>query len=80
MKPTFDIEYLFLNIRAKSTGEEIDLIVRHQMVSTHKVSNTVKEEVKIENVRDCSCDKSTKNHTNNFQLDENWCNYEIHNN
>ena len=25
--PTFDIEYLFLNIRAKSVGEDINLVV-----------------------------------------------------
>ena len=25
--PSFDIEYLFLNIRAKSVGETIDLVV-----------------------------------------------------
>ena len=24
--PTFDIEYLFLNIRAKSVGEDINLV------------------------------------------------------
>ena len=25
--PTFDIEYLFLNVRAKSVGEDINLVV-----------------------------------------------------
>lgn len=28
--PTFDIEYIFLNIRGKSTGEEIELILNHE--------------------------------------------------
>ena len=27
---TFDLEYFFLNIRAKSTGEEIELLLKHQ--------------------------------------------------
>ena len=68
--PTFDIEYLFLNIRAKSTGEEIDLIVRHPNSSNAQGELCEhKEEVKI-NIESVRVTKP-KNHTNNFQLDEN---------
>ena len=68
--PTFDIEYLFLNIRAKSTGEEIDLIVRHPNgINAQGEQCDHKEEVKI-NIESVRVTKS-KNHNNNFQLDEN---------
>ena len=68
--PTFDIEYLFLNIRAKSTGEEIDLIVRHPNgINAQGEQCDHKEEVKI-NIESVRVSKS-KNSNNNFQLDEN---------
>ena len=68
--PTFDIEYLFLNIRAKSTGEEIDLIVRHPNgTNTQGEQCDHKEEVKI-NIESVRVTKP-KNSNNNFQLDEN---------
>ena len=68
--PTFDIEYLFLNIRAKSTGEEIDLIVRHPNgINAQGEQCDHKEEVKI-NIETVRVTKP-KNSNNNFQLDEN---------
>jgi len=68
--PTFDIEYFFLNIRAKSTGEEIELIVRHPN-STNVQGDVCEhaEEVKI-NVESIRVVKS-ENHNNRFQLDDN---------
>ena len=68
--PTFDIEYLFLNIRAKSTGEEIDLVVRHPNgINAQGEQCDHKEEVKI-NIESVRVSKP-KNSNNNFQLDEN---------
>jgi hypothetical protein len=68
--PTFDIEYLFLNIRAKSTGEEIDLIVRHPNgINAQGEQCDHKEDVKI-NIESVRVTKP-KNSNNNFQLDEN---------
>jgi hypothetical protein len=68
--PTFDIEYFFLNIRAKSTGEEIDLIVRHPNgVNIQGEQCDHREEVKI-NVESIRVIKS-ENHNNQFQLDDN---------
>ena len=68
--PTFDIEFFFLNIRAKSTGEEIDLIVRHPNgINSQGEKCDHKEEVKI-NIESVRVSKS-KNSNNNFQLDEN---------
>lgn len=67
--PSFDIEYLFLNIRAKSVGEEIELRYRHSggvnrdgvecKTSTPVVVNI--EEVKV---------KFNENHTNKIMLTE----------
>ena len=36
--PTFDIEYLFLNIRGKSVGEEVEVSVIAQMMVRLKSS------------------------------------------
>ncbi len=67
--PTFDIEYFFLNIRAKSTGEEIELIVRHPNVMNSKGEPCDhKENVKI-NIESIKVEKSKK-HQNRFQLDD----------
>ena len=68
--PTFDIEYFFLNIRAKSTGEEIELMVKHPNNLNNK--NEVcehREKVKI-NIEEIKVQKS-KNNINEFQLDDN---------
>lgn len=68
--PTFDIEYFFLNIRAKSTGEEIELMVKHP--ENKNVKGDIcehKEKVKI-NIEDIKVHKP-KNINNKFQLDDN---------
>ena len=60
--PTFDIEYLFLNIRGKSVGEEIEVNV----VCPDDEETTV--EIKI-NVDDIQVQRD-ENHTNKIKLDE----------
>ena len=68
--PTFDVEYFFLNIRAKSTGEEIELLVKHPDSKNTKGGVCEhKEKVKI-NIEDIKVYKP-KNINNKFQLDEN---------
>ena len=60
--PTFDIEYLFLNIRGKSVGEEIEV----NIVCPDDEETTV--EIKI-NVDDIQVQRD-ENHTNKIKLDE----------
>ena len=60
--PTFDIEYLFLNIRGKSVGEEIDVNIICPDDEKTEVS------VKI-NLDDIKVNKE-KNHTNKIKLDD----------
>tara|TARA_Y100001938_G_C8039950_1_gene405603 strand:- start:98 stop:817 length:720 start_codon:yes stop_codon:yes gene_type:complete len=61
--PTFDIEYLFLNIRGKSVGEQLDLKV--------VCPDDEKTEVPLVlNLDDIQVQK-TENHTNKIKLDEN---------
>lgn len=68
--PTFDIEYFFMNIRAKSTGEEIELLVRHPTgLNTKGEPCEHKEKVTI-NVESIKVHKQG-NHNNRFQLDDN---------
>ena len=67
---TFDLEYFFLNIRAKSTGEEIELLLKHKNstnskgeVCDHKQAMKISiDEIKVHKSPD---------HQNRFQLDEN---------
>ena len=60
--PTFDIEYLFLNIRAKSVGESVDLIVRCPDDGVTEVNVTVYiDEIKVE---------KSKDHTTDIKLDD----------
>lgn len=60
--PTFDIEYLFLNIRAKSVGESVDLIVRCPDDGETEVNVTVYiDEIQV---------KKDKNHTTDIKLDD----------
>lgn len=61
--PTFDIEYLFLNIRGKSVGEEIEVNI------ICPDDNTTTTLVKI-NVDDIKVEKN-KNHTNKIKIDDN---------
>ena len=68
--PTFDIEYFFLNIRAKSTGEEIELLLKHPMETNSKGEQCeYKEKAKI-SIEDIKVSKP-ENTNNKFQLDEN---------
>ena len=60
--PTFDIEYLFLNIRAKSIGEDINMIVTCPDDRETEVDVTVYvDEIKVikskEHVKDITLDK-----------------------
>jgi hypothetical protein len=61
--PTFDIEYLFLNIRGKSVGEELEINV----ICPDDGETTV--QIKI-NIDDIKVEKK-KNHTNKIKVDEN---------
>ena len=61
--PTFDIEYLFLNIRGKSVGEEIDV----NIICPDDEETQV--QVKI-NVDDIQVERD-ENHTNRIKLDDN---------
>ena len=60
--PTFDIEYLFLNIRGKSVGEEIEvnLIAPDDEVTSVPVTINI-DDIKIQKKKD---------HTNKIKLDE----------
>lgn len=61
--PTFDIEYLFLNIRGKSVGEviEVNLICPDDSVTT------VKKEIAIDEIEV----KRYDDHTNQIKIDDN---------
>ena len=60
--PTFDIEYLFLNIRAKSVGESVDLIVRCPDDGQTEVNVTVYiDEIQV---------KKDKKHSTDIKLDD----------
>jgi len=62
---TFDIEYIFLNIRAKSVGEMVELIV----IAPDDGETEVKISVNIEDVKV----KFEKDHTNKIQItDDLW--------
>ena len=60
---TFDIEYLFLNIRGKSVGETVDILI------TCPDDNETQVPVSI-NLDDIKV-KTEKNHTRDIKLDEN---------
>ena len=60
--PTFDIEYLFLNIRGKSVGEEVEVMVTCPDDRTTKVPVTINlDEIEV---------KFDKNHSRDIKLDE----------
>ena len=61
--PTFDIEFLFLNIRGKSVGEDIDVKIICPDDEETEVSIMV-------NLDDIKVEKS-ENHTNQIKLDKN---------
>ena len=60
--PTFDIEYLFLNIRGKSVGEEIEVNVTCTDDGETQVKTTI-------NLDDIEVQKDD-NHTNKLKLDD----------
>ena len=60
--PTFDIEYLFLNIRGKSVGEEIEVNIICPDDEETQVSVTI-------NLDDIKVEKS-EDHTNKIKLDD----------
>ena len=59
--PTFDIEYIFLNIRGKSVGEAIDLVV----TCPDDNQTTVPAKIYIDEIEV----KRDKNHKNEIKLD-----------
>tara|TARA_B100001769_G_scaffold170164_1_gene134021 strand:+ start:803 stop:1525 length:723 start_codon:yes stop_codon:yes gene_type:complete len=60
--PSFDIEYLFLNIRAKSVGETVDVII----TCPDDKKTTVDTSINIDAIKV----KKTKGHTNIVKLDD----------
>ena len=60
--PTFDIEYLFLNIRGKSVGEELDVNIICPDDEVTEVPVTI-------NIDDIQIQKN-EDHTNKIQLDD----------
>ena len=61
--PTFDIEYLFLNIRGKSVGEEVDVIITCPDDDKTQVPVTIPLDA-IKVIKD-------KKHTRDIKVDEN---------
>jgi hypothetical protein len=61
--PTFDIEYLFLNIRGKSVGEQIEV----NIICPDDGETTVSEKIDINAIK---VQKDSK-HTNKIKVDEN---------
>ena len=61
--PTFDIEYLFLNIRGKSVGETIDV----NIICPDDEKTSVKVQIDLDDIKV----QKTENHTNKVQLDKN---------
>ena len=60
--PTFDIEFLFLNIRGKSVGEEIEVNVYCPDDSETQVSVTIDlDDIKVQ---------KTEDHTNKIKIDD----------
>ena len=60
--PTFDIEYLFLNIRARSIGESIDLVITCPDDEKTQVTTQIYiDEVKV---------KSNKDHSKDIKIDD----------
>ena len=61
--PTFDIEYLFLNIRGKSVGEQLDV----NIICPDDEKTSVKVMIDLDDIKV----QKTENHTNKVQLDKN---------
>ena len=61
--PTFDIEFLFLNIRGKSVGESIDV----NIICPDDEKTSVKVVIDLDDIKV----QKTESHTNKVQLDKN---------
>ncbi len=61
--PTFDIEFLFLNIRGKSVGEQIDVNV----ICPDDEKTSVKVVIDLDDIKI----QKTEGHTNKIELDKN---------
>jgi len=61
--PTFDIEYLFLNIRGKSVGEEIEV----NIICPDDEETTVPIKINVDDIKV----QRNKEHTNKIKLDDN---------
>ena len=59
--PTFDIEYLFLNIRGKSVGEVVEV----NLVCPDDNETTVKAEINLDDIQV----EKTEGHTNKIKID-----------
>ena len=68
--PTFDIEYIFLNVRGKSTGDEIELMLKHEN-STNSRNEICEHKQPIRIMIDDIKVFKPEGHVNKFQLDEN---------
>ena len=60
--PTFDIEYLFLNIRARSVGEEVEV----NIVAPDDGETNVTVTIDLEDIQV----QTNENHTNKIKLDD----------
>ena len=60
--PTFDIEYLFLNIRAKSVGEEIDV----NIICPDDEETSVSVKINVDEIKI----QTNEDHTNKIKLDD----------
>ena len=60
--PTFDIEYLFLNIRGKSVGEEVEV----NIIAPDDDHTSVPVKIMIDEIKV----KETEGHTNKVQVDD----------
>ena len=68
--PTFDIEYFFLNIRGKSTGEQIELMLKHDNETNSKgepCDHRQKIGIDIEQIQV----HKDPNHRKDYKLDDN---------
>ncbi len=61
--PTFDIEYLFLNIRGKSVGEDIDV----KIICPDDEETEVSVNINLDDIQI----KKSENHSNKISLDKN---------
>ena len=61
--PTFDIEYLFLNIRGKSVGEDLEV----NLICPDDEETEVKVNINLDDIKV----KKNKEHTNKIKIDDN---------